>query len=260
MTLAYSTAGSGPIKVLWAHSWLAGHEAYDGMIPFLDTERFTWVFPDFRGYGASRELTGDFSVSEMGRDLIGVADALGWDEFHLVGHSMGGQAAQWVSGQPEVQGRLNGLALLCAVPSRAFPLDADGRRFFESATDSLDARAEVITAVTGGRLGAGFVRRVNEQSRTTVDPTAMRAYLRTWTQDDVSGEVKGYQGPVLVITGQYDAVLTAAVAEEQIVPQYTDVRSLVLDGAAHLPPMETPARTVSVIEEHFLREAGTTGG
>jgi pimeloyl-ACP methyl ester carboxylesterase len=259
MTLGYNTAGSGAIKVIWAHSWLAGHKAYDCMIPFLDTERFTWVFPDFRGYGRSRELTGDFSISEMGRDLIGVADNLGWDEFHLVGHSMGGQAAQWVAGQPEARDRLSSLALLCAVPSRAFPLDADGSRLFEAATDDLDARAAVISAVTGGRLGTGFVRYVNELSRKTADPAAMRAYLRTWTLDDVSGEAQGYQRPVLVLTGQHDPVLTAAVAEEQIVPQYTDVRSLVLDGAAHLPPMETPARTVTLIADHFLSGAEKTG-
>ncbi|MGI5142736.1 alpha/beta fold hydrolase [Streptomyces sp. CA-106110] len=255
MTLGYSTVGSGATKVIWAHSWLAGHEGYGCMIPFLDTEQFTWAFPDFRGYGRSKELAGDFSVSEMGRDLIDLTDTLGWDEFHLVGHSMGGQAAQWVSGQPEVRDRLSSLVLLCAVPSRAFPLDADGSRFFGAAIDDLDARAAVISAVTGGRLGTGFVRHVNELSRKTADPAAMRAYLRTWTQDDVSEQVKGYERPVLVLTGQHDSVLTAAVAEEQIVPQYTDVRSLVLDGAAHLPPMETPARTLALIAEHILRPA-----
>ncbi|MFI6494057.1 alpha/beta fold hydrolase [Streptomyces sp. NPDC050564] len=191
----------------------------------------------------------------MGRDLLHLADALAWDEFHLVGHSMGGQAAQWVSGQPEARDRLRSLALLCAVPSRAFPLDADGSRLFEAAADDLDARATVISAVTGGRLGTGFVRYVNELSRKTADPAAMRAYLRTWTQDDVSDQVEGYRRPVLVLTGQHDPVLTAAVAEEQIAPQYPDVRSLVLDGAAHLPPMETPARTVTLIAEHFLGQA-----
>ncbi|MEV6024827.1 alpha/beta hydrolase [Streptomyces sp. NPDC052036] len=249
--------GSGPTKVIWAHSWLAGQEAYEGLIPFLDTEQFTWVFPDFRGYGRSRGLAGDFSVSEMGRDLIEVADVLGWGGFHLVGHSMGGQAAQWVAGHPEFRDRLSSLALLCAVPSRAFPLDEDGTKLFEAATDDPDARATVITAVTGGRLGAGFVRHVNELSRKTADPAAMRAYLRTWTQDDVSGEVTAYQRPVLVLTGQHDPVLTAAVAEEQIIPQYTDVRSLVLDGSAHLPPMEIPARTVTVIAEHILGATAT---
>jgi hypothetical protein len=86
-----------------------------------------------------------------------------------------------VSGQPEVRDRLSSLALLCAVPSRAFPLDEDGTKLFEAATDDLDARATVITAVTGGRLEAGFIRYVNELSRRTADPAAMRAYLRTWT-------------------------------------------------------------------------------
>ncbi|GAA3075234.1 alpha/beta fold hydrolase [Streptomyces glomeratus] len=260
MPLGYNTAGTGATKVIWAHSWLAGQESYDCLIPYLDTERFTWVFPDFRGYGRSRALAGDFSVREMGNDLLQLADTLGWDDFHLVGHSMGGQAAQWVSGQPEARSRLSSLVLLCAVPSRAFPLDADGTKLFEEATENRDARATVITAVTGGRLGTGFVRYVNEVSHKTADPAAMRAYLRVWTQEDVSEEVRGYQRPVLVLTGRHDPVLPAALAEQQIVPQYADVRSLVLEGAAHLPPMETPARTVALIEEHFLGGADNAGG
>lgn len=258
MTLGYHTAGEGPVGVLWAHSWLAGHEGYDGMLPLLDTERYTWVFPDFRGYGLSAERAGDFSVAEMGQDLIDLADALGWDEFHLVGHSMGGQAAQWVAGRPEVRSRLAGLVLLCAVPSRGLPLDADGSELFGAAAGDLEARAAVISAVTGGRLGAGFVRHVNEWSRRTSDPATMRAYLRTWTGDDVSGEAGGYQGPVLVLTGRHDPVLTEAVAKERILPQYSDVRGAVIDGAAHLPPMETPARTLALIEEHVLESAART--
>ncbi|MGW2071303.1 alpha/beta fold hydrolase [Streptomyces sp. NPDC004365] len=252
MTLGYRTSGSGATKVMWAHSWLAGHEAYDCMIPYLDTERFTWVFPDFRGYGRSSGLTGDCSITEMGSDIVDLADALEWQEFHLVGHSMGGQAAQWVSGQPGARDRLSSLVLLCAVPSRAFPLDEEGSRLFEAAIADSDARASVIAAVTGGRLGTGFVRHVNELSRRTADPAAMGSYLRTWTQEDVSDQVHGYERPVLVLTGQYDTVLTAELAADQIVPQYTDVRSLVLEGAAHLAPMETPARTVALIVDHFL--------
>jgi esterase len=252
MTLEYNIVGSGPIKVVWAHSWLAGQAAYALMLPFLDTEQFTWAFPDFRGYGRSQEIAGDFSASEMGRDLLGVADALDWGQFHLVGHSMGGQAAQWVSGQAAARDRLASLVLLCAVPSRGFPLDAETSSLFEAATESLEARATVISGVTAGRLGAGFVRHVNEWSRATTGPGTLRAYLKTWTQDDVSAEVQGYEGPVLVLTGRYDPVLPAAVAEEQIVPQYTAVRSIVLDGTAHLPPMETPAHTVTVITEHCL--------
>ncbi|MFF3559362.1 alpha/beta fold hydrolase [Streptomyces sp. NPDC002574] len=258
MTLGHHAVGGGPIKVLWAHSWLAGHEGYDGLFPLLDTERYSWVFPDFRGYGRSGELTGDFSVQEMGRDLIDLVDTLGWDEFHLVGHSMGGQAAQWVAGRPEPRSRPASLTLLSAVPSRGFPLDADGAALFGTATGDPEARATVISAVTGGRLGAGFVRHVNDVSHRTADPAAMRGYLRTWTGDDASGEALGYQGPVLVLTGRHDPVLTQAVAEGQIVPQYTDVRSVVIDGAAHLPPMETPARTAALIEGHVLESAAGT--
>ncbi len=45
-SLAVTKVGSGPIKVIAAHTWLADHQSYAPMLPFLDGERFTWAFPD----------------------------------------------------------------------------------------------------------------------------------------------------------------------------------------------------------------------
>nr|WP_255347257.1 alpha/beta fold hydrolase [Serratia sp. FS14] len=61
------------------------------MIPYLDVASFTYVFADFRGYGASRELTGAYTTDEMVGDVVALADALGWRRFDVVGHSMGGE-------------------------------------------------------------------------------------------------------------------------------------------------------------------------
>ncbi len=57
--------------------------------------------PDFRGYGRSSGLTGDCSITEMGSDIVDLADALEWQEFHLVGHSMGVRPHSGSRGNPE---------------------------------------------------------------------------------------------------------------------------------------------------------------
>src|SRR6202034_1200768 len=63
---------------------------------FLNTAQFSYVFPDLRGYGSRRDEAGASTVAEAAADAFGLADALGWDRFSLVGHSMGGVAMQHV--------------------------------------------------------------------------------------------------------------------------------------------------------------------
>ena len=41
-------------------------------------------------------MSGRFTMDEIAGDTLALADELGWDEFDLVGHSMGGMAAQQV--------------------------------------------------------------------------------------------------------------------------------------------------------------------
>ena len=57
------------------------------------------VCSDLRGYGASSKPRGvkNYSFREMGKDQIALMRALGFDEFHLVGHDRGGRVAHRIS-------------------------------------------------------------------------------------------------------------------------------------------------------------------
>jgi pimeloyl-ACP methyl ester carboxylesterase len=252
VALSYSTTGDGPVRVLAAHSWPASSVTFASMSPYLDTDETTWVFPDFRGYGSSADLTGRFSIEEMAHDLLEVADALGWDTFHLVGHSMGGQAAQLLSSIPETRDRILTLSLVSAVPSRGYPLDAESETFFAAASREPAVMEQVATALTGGRLGPGFAKYLASLSETTATAATLQRYLRAWSREDVSGQVGGYTRPVLLLTGEFDPVLGADIAAEQIVPQFADVRQAVVAAAGHFPPVEAPARTAALLSAHIL--------
>src|SRR5207237_464893 len=67
------------------------------MLDALDAVSHTYAFLDIRGYGNSRQIAGEFTIGEVAADAIALADQLGWHEFHVVGHSMGGKAAQKVA-------------------------------------------------------------------------------------------------------------------------------------------------------------------
>ena len=97
MTDTYRTVGSGSHTVLCLHGWFGsstgwGHDFVD----CLDTETFRYVFMDYRGYGGRMEVAGDHTVHEIAQDALALADELGAQRFSVVGHSMGGSAAQRV--------------------------------------------------------------------------------------------------------------------------------------------------------------------
>jgi len=93
----HKTIGSGPSRVVVIHGWFWDHRVFTPIFDSLDTDSFIYAFIDIRGYGHSRNVSGDYSIGEVAADVIALADRLGWREFHVVGHSMGGKAAQKVA-------------------------------------------------------------------------------------------------------------------------------------------------------------------
>src|SRR3990170_3998209 len=112
--------GSGPIRVLAAHGWTTDSRVFAPWIPYLDTKRFTVAFVEARGYGAARSVAGEHSIPEYGEDLLRVAADLGWDEFSLVGHSMGGKAIQYALALAPRQ--VKSLVGVTPVPARGSPM------------------------------------------------------------------------------------------------------------------------------------------
>ena len=97
MTLGYKTIGKGSQKVLLLHGWLSDFTIYDEIISFLDGDKYTLMFADYRGYGMSKHLAGEFSIEEIAKDVIDLTQEQGWDRFHIIGHSMGGMVLQKIA-------------------------------------------------------------------------------------------------------------------------------------------------------------------
>jgi 3-oxoadipate enol-lactonase len=61
------------------------------------SERYRTIVFDNRDVGQSSEASGEYEVTEMAADALGLADALELDRFHLLGLSMGGAISQEVA-------------------------------------------------------------------------------------------------------------------------------------------------------------------
>jgi haloacetate dehalogenase len=81
--------------VVMLHGWPESSYCWEGVAAFLDP-KLRVIAPDLRGLGES-ERTLDvkaYQKVELAKDMIEVIDALGINEFFLVGHDWGGIVAQ----------------------------------------------------------------------------------------------------------------------------------------------------------------------
>jgi haloacetate dehalogenase len=90
-----AVGGDGPAVVL-LHGFPETHLMWRHVAPVL-AEHHTVVCPDLRGYGASSKpeavAEDTYSKRTMAADIVGLADALGFDRFALVGHDRGAHVA-----------------------------------------------------------------------------------------------------------------------------------------------------------------------
>jgi pimeloyl-ACP methyl ester carboxylesterase len=90
--LYYEVHGEGE-PLLCIHGLSASTLGWLPQIPIWSQAYKTVVF-DNRDVGQSSRATAAYDVGDMTADALALADALGLDEFHLLGYSMGGAIAQ----------------------------------------------------------------------------------------------------------------------------------------------------------------------
>jgi len=96
MRLFYRLEGQvgQPVLVL-SHSIGTDHGMWAPQAAELQP-RFQILRYDTRGHGASDTLGGDYSIELLGRDVLGLVDALGIKQFAFCGLSLGGAIGQWL--------------------------------------------------------------------------------------------------------------------------------------------------------------------
>lgn len=244
--LPHRLTGSGPHRVIALHSWLDDRTGFDPLLAHLDTEAFTVAAPDQRGYGEARALRGRWTTAETAADVLALADHLGWPRFSLIGHSMGGKAAQHVLAlAPE---RVTALVGISPVPADGVPFDADTLALFTSAADSATARAAIVDQSTGGLLPRRWVRQFVDHSFACADRDAFAGYLQDWATTDFHEGLTGRTLPVLAVVGRNDPSLSEPLMRATLLRWLPNTTLHVLHDAGHYAPAETPLALLALIE------------
>lgn len=255
--LSHAMFGSGLEKILVLHSWIDDASSFDGVKPFLDTEAFTFVFADLRGYSGSRHIEGKYTVNEAAEDAIRLADALGWDRFHVIGHSMSGMIVQrlavsdWTSGAR----RLKSVIAVTPVTADGYPADEETKTFLIGTIHNSEPAEQLVAGLTGGRLPAAFYRSVTQKNISTSRADAMKGYYDMWVNTDFSAEAEAAQvgTPIRVIGGRQDL---PGFQEEKYRATfsvwYPNADLQFITDAGHFPMYETPLYFAALVDE-FLK-------
>ena len=240
--------GNGTHAVIVLHGWFGDAQAFVPMEAGLDGHRCSYFFMDSRGYGGMRGAAGAYTMEEIARDALALADSLDLATFSVIGHSMGGMAMERLA--LLAPGRLRKLVALAPVPSCGVVLDDAARALFMDAAGSLQSRRAIIDRSTGGRLSAAWLDWKARYSWGSADPAAFARYFLAWSETDFSEEVKQARLdiPLLVLVGRHDPRFNAALMRRTCLAWYPRATLEVLDNAGHYPMNETPLALAASIE------------
>ncbi|MGH9530738.1 MAG: 3-oxoadipate enol-lactonase [Terriglobales bacterium] len=235
-----------PVLVL-SHSIGTDHgmwsQQVEDLLPYFQILRY-----DIRGQGASDAPAGDYSIEELGRDVIGLADSLGIPKFYFCGISLGGAIAQWLG--INASDRVTKLVLANTSAQFGPPanweerrqavlkngmaaiVDVAMQRFFSPETLSRhDVRSAAIRRVFLGTHPAGYA--------------GCCAALRDF---DSTKSLQKISIPTLLIVGDRDVSTSWEGHGETLAREIPGVRVVHL-AAAHLSNLERPQSFTAALLE-----------
>jgi 3-oxoadipate enol-lactonase len=110
----YSLTGDQDPVLVFSNSLGTDFSMWDPQMAKLE-RRFRILRYDTRGHGESSITPGDYTIEQLGRDVLGLLDSLRLDRVHFCGLSMGGMIGMWLG--IHAPGRLHRL-VLCNTAAR----------------------------------------------------------------------------------------------------------------------------------------------
>lgn len=249
-SIRFTLAGSGDKKVIALHSWLDDAEGWKPTAGLLDLQNFSFASMDVRGYGKSKELKGEFDSNEIANDVFNLADELGWDKFYLIGHLMGGLAAQNAA-LLDKDNRIIKILLVTPVSSAGFPADEQTKKFLQSIVQNEEVAKMAFGVFTENRLSGTWKKTRAQRHVMVTDEQAQLAYLNMMTDEDFSLAMKSVNKPFFVLARKYDHPLFQLETQKEQFSGFRNVEFLEIENAGHFPMQETPVFLATKIEEYF---------
>jgi pimeloyl-ACP methyl ester carboxylesterase len=252
--LEVEVAGEGPGLIL-VHGLGGAKEDFADHVPTLARDHTVVVF-DHRGHGASDNPTDPaaYSLDRMRADTLAIADAVGLEQFRLLGHSMGGMVSRGVAINETAR-----VVALVMMDTSAGPIPGFEPSLMDIACDvALNEGKQSLKDLLdmAGTLDTPAYKRV-----LAARPGYPEFEARKWAgmseimwgtiarelayqQDDLPA-LAALTIPILVLVGDQDApfVLASALIKDAI----PDCELATIPNAGHSPQFENPEAWIAAL-------------
>lgn len=242
-------AAEKPLLVL-VHSLGVDHGLWDPQMPAL-LRYFRVLRMDLRGHGASDAPAGDYTIEQLGRDMIAAVDSAKRASFAYCGLSLGGMIGQWLGANAAE--RITHLVLANTSPRVGAPELFEARRKAVLEGGMTAVENAVMERFFSPRLLASPNPQV-ATSRTALlaaNPVGYAgccAAVRDMDQRPLLGRISV---PTLVIGGSLDAATPWEGHGDLLTASIPAARSVVLE-AAHLSNVEWPSAFTNALFDFLL--------
>lgn len=247
--LKYKSIGTGKNIILVLHEFMGDSTNYDPILPYINTIEFTYIFVDHRGYGLSKDISGEYSCEEAAQDIIHLMDKLQLSHVNLLAHSMSTMIAQKTA---LLDSRIKKLILITPLSAAGIKMQPKAQeKLLEKMKQNKTLIEEVVNSASKRYNDKWREYRINmAYNASTLE--ARTGYMRMYLTTDFMEEISELTIPIKIMVGYHDLPAFNKLTTKKQFQNYKDVEIFECMEAGHYPMIECPPYFVSHIEKWSL--------
>jgi pimeloyl-ACP methyl ester carboxylesterase len=270
---ALEQPGAG-VPIIALHGWLDNAASFSPLAPLLDGARVVAI--DLPGHGHSDHLpaAAGYHMADNPRWVMALADALGWQRFVLLGHSMG--AAASAISAAAAPSRVAGLVLIDGLGPIAFTPEQELARLRQLLDrphstplerpkpqrpfETLEVAVKLRQQLGHFTISSEAARIIIERGMQALDgggylwrhdPRLKRPGTHYYTEEQVMGMLRGVEAKTLLVSADHGA-FKGWKSFERRKACIADLEHVILPGGHHLH-MEQAQAVAAVINPFLAR-------
>jgi non-heme chloroperoxidase len=233
--LSYREFGDSEDCVILIHGWMTSGIVFDSLLAQASLSNYRIIIPNLRGSGIDSLNSGEFTIIQYGKDIIDLVNHLGLEKFHLTGHCMGGQIAQWLAS--ELPTRVVSLALICSIPASGLTFPEDLAEAYRNSGENSEVQGLILEQLSPRLTISEHNRLLNEAGR--LSRASVANSFDAWSDADFEDQLYRILSPTLVLATD-NPTLPEDLQRRAVAGSIRHSRFVKLEGCGHYPQCEKP--------------------